>query len=125
MMKNEFESLYGQEVTMDEYAKVEYCYTSLDNLSPEKKDIVNLYKLLGADMFDRLYKDVSAFNQRVQFEREEADRLVEKLRYCESCLEEFKEYVNNIDFVLTNNIKYVNSRTKELLGDLDKFESEV
>lgn len=125
MMKQEFEALYGQEVTAEEYKKIEYCYMRLDNLTPEKKDIVNLYKLLGADMFDRLYKDVGAFAQHVLSEEKEADRLAEKLRNCEYYLEQFKEYVNNIDFVLSNNIKYVNSRTRELLGDLDKFESEV
>lgn len=125
MMKHEFEALYGQEVTVEEYKKIEYCYIRLTYLVKEKKDIVKLYKLLGADMFDRLYRDVKEYDMCVRTHEKEADRLAEKLRYCEYCIEQFKQYVNCIDLILKNNVNYVNSRTKELLGDLDRYESEA
>lgn len=125
MMKHEFESLIGYEVTPDEYRKIEHLYTNLDHLAPDKQEFVKFYRSLDHKTLELLYEDVAAFTTQTHFAEKEIDRLTRLLDDCNEELIRFRVFAIDVDSILSSNARCINTRKNELFENSCHAESEV
>lgn len=100
MMKHEFETLYGEEVTVERFRMINELYMYYDELFPEKKDIVEFYKNNGLPWLEKLY-----------YEKLKKDELVSNVARLFNENEKLKSSIKNL--------RYLISVSDKILGQID------
>lgn len=122
MMKHEFETLLGCEVSPEEYEKIEAVYMWLDDFS--KDDIVHLFRHNEKLVLETLYKKISAFERISQrnIVLEHADSNLEAIKIRNSVLNTDNENLRleNYDLRKENHeLQFANDIYKRKIANKD------
>ena len=96
MLKEEFEKLVGQEITLESFDVINYCYMQCDFLFPTKEAVASYYKKHDLNFFEQLKKEIESREESIQSYKDLLQRFNTSIDKLENTIFLLNDYMNEI-----------------------------